>query len=280
MAHNISKACSMSPVNEIIITTDETGKKYYDHSLHPGIGHQPQPHLLIIENSECESESIVTCINRILLSCQNVTVLTFMDIPITDEDLSSIFGSKNIQAAIKRFNIINCQKVTSIPYELLSVQLTFIKIHSCNNILSVPDGIVKLINLQGLVIVGTNDSIILPDNLWELNETLQTLIVPRETIFQQSLLDNLHISLLPVDQIPEYKKAMLADFKLKEKALLADFKLKEKALLDDFKLKEREEEILFKLESDRKEFLFKLESDTRQEVFMSSLSFNHQSKDN
>ena len=217
--------------NELVITTSKTGLELYEASLRQRDSKYklPLPYLLIIDDGECgdgecgdgecgDGECGDGCNYFKLLSscCTNVTIFTFVDLFISDTDLNSIFDKDlksicgtNIHATIKSFKLRNCPKVTSLPYNLFyAIQLTYIEIIECNNIVSVPDAICKLINLRGLIIFGTydNDSIILTDKLWELDDSLIHLMVPRGTKFPDILLEKLHISLLPYNQIPAYKK--------------------------------------------------------------------------
>ena len=116
--------------------------------------------------------------------------------------------------------------------------------------LSVPDNIDKLINLQTLIIAGTHNSINLSDDLWELNKTLKTLIVPPNTIFQQILIDKLNMSLVPDKYIPKDIKARITDYELKARQDFNDF------------IRQQKEDMR----------LFILKSDTNKEKFISSLS--------
>ncbi len=172
---------------------------------------------------------------------------------LTDAHFCYIFDDLYMLDGLTKFTLINCPLVTSIPYSILSSGqqvMQHIEIVNCDMFLSVPDNIDKLINLQTLIIAGTHNSINLSDDLWELNKTLKTLIVPPKTIFQQILIDKLNMSLVPDKYIPKDIKARITDYELKAHQAFNVFNIQQK--------------------EDRR--LFILESDKKKNEFISSLS--------
>ena len=236
---------------QLIITSNvKTGESIKSSCLH---GHYPiQPHVLIVD----DTDNGVKSISRKLFPFSFIEDITFIDMnTLTDANLEYILVDSYMLDVddLTKFTLINCPLVTSIPYSILSSGqqvMKHIEIVNCDMFLSVPDNIDKLINLQTLIIAGTHNSINLSDDLWELNKTLKTLIVPPNTIFQQFLIDNLKISLLPDKYIPKDIQARIANYELQARQ---DFNV--------FNIQQTEDKRLFILESDKK-----------KEEFISSLS--------
>ena len=239
-----------------------------------------RPIILYIKNSNFGLELYS------ILSKGYITKFTIIDMSkLTDEDLENIFSEK--QPNLTHISIENCPLITSIPDNAYTgcPLLTYLEIKNCIRFEEISELVGLLTNLHTLIISGDiGTRVVLPDNLWHLNETLQYLEVPDNTHFQQILVNSLKKSLLPDKYKPDVVNArntLIHRNYIEEKAKEQIFNRAQTQLTqifyDNLRLHNieinKELRRIQKIERRQRLHIFRIEQDRQRREFMLSVEY-------
>ena len=164
--------------------------------------------------------------------------------------------------------------------------LTRLEIKECASFEEISCGVVSLKSLHTLIISGfILEPVFLPDNLWELNDTLQILRVPDDAYFPKILVNRLKKSLLPDQYKPDVVRArntLIRDYNNTAKAqykifLKAQQQQLKQIFYDNLRLRNikinKECEKTHNIEKREHTRIFRREQDIQRSAFMLSVEY-------